>query len=103
MHLIIRRLLKLFNTYSVIYQGVGVSSNQFYAGASGRNAWRVRSGIKDKYHKIFLILLSAAKLPKIQEYGLVIFYNNKMDTDNVIGGTGKLFLDSLRTKWVQDD
>jgi len=103
MHLIIRRLLKLFKTYKVVYTGQGVSNNQFYSGASGRNAWRVRAGIKDKYSKIFLILLLAAKIPKIAEYGLIVFYNSKMDTDNVLGGTVKLFADALKTKWVIDD
>ena len=103
MHLIIRRLLKLFNTYSVIYQGVGVSNNQFYSGASGRNAWRVRAGIKDKYGKIFTTLLLASKIPKMQEYALLIFYNNKQDSDNVVGGTVKLFLDSFKMKWAPDD
>lgn len=103
MHLFIRRLLKLFTTYTVIYQGVGVSNNKFYAGGASDKGWAVRAGLKNKYAKIFKWLLIEAKIPKMQEYAIIMFYRNTQDGDNVIGGTGKVFQDVLKTQWVPDD
>lgn len=89
----IRRILNLFTTYVVRYEGLGVSNNAFYAGGNSANAWRVRSGIKSKYSKIFGWLVKPA--PRLTTIGVVVFFNSRHDVDN-ISGTLKIFLDQLR-------
>jgi hypothetical protein len=96
MHLFIRRLLKLFTTYTVVYQGEGVSNNKFYAATN----WRVRSGIKAKYSKIFGWLIKP--VPKLEKIALVLFFNSKHDTDNC-SGMIKTFLDELKQSKIPED
>lgn len=103
MHLFIRRLLRFFKTYKVVYEGTGVSANTFYAGGNGKNGWKVRYGTQQKYKKIFGFLIKAARIPKMQSYALVVFYSQKQDADNVVGGTVKLFNDVLKEIAVPDD
>lgn len=100
MHLFIRRLLKLFTTYTVTYQGEGVSNNKFYAGGSGQNGWRVRAGIKAKYSKIFGWLVKP--VPKLEQIAVILFFKSKHDSDNVVALT-KLMLDSLKEQKIADD
>lgn len=101
------------DVYPVIYQGQGISTNDYYAGASGKNGWKIRAGIKTKYCKIFVSLLYAADLPWMDKYIVILKYNSRMDPDNTIGGLAKLMLDSLKQErkegvvvkqgWVYDD
>jgi hypothetical protein len=100
MHLIIRRLLKLFTSYSIIYEGVGVSNNLFYAGGSGQSGWRVRAGIKAKYSKIFGWLIKP--VPKLEQIACLVFFRSKHDCDNVVA-MQKLLLDSLKGQKIVDD
>lgn len=99
-------------SYTVEYNGPGISNNLFYAGGAGKNGWRVRSGIKSKYTKIFSKLLMESEIPWMDEYSLIIFFNSRMDSDNV-SASAKVFLDTLKQErlkgkiikkgWVYDD
>lgn len=101
-------------SYTIRYEGQGVSTNAFYSGAGGRNGWRMRSALKTKYSKIFTTLLNESDLPEwMDEYMVVVFYNSKQDPDNVVGGLLKIMLDNLKQErlkgtvikkgWVYDD
>lgn len=50
----------------------------------------------DKYKSSFGWLIKEAKLPWLEEFALIIFYNSRHDCDNVVGGMGKCFLDALK-------
>lgn len=100
MHLFIRRLLRFFTTYTIVYQGEGVSNNKFYAGGSGQNGWKVRAGIKAKYSKIFGWLIKP--VPKLEKIACIVFFKSKHDCDNV-SAMQKLLLDSLKEQKIADD
>lgn len=97
--------------YTILYQGQGISWNDIYAN-SGKNAWKIRKSLVDKYKKIFTILILEAKLPWMDEYEVTLLYNSKQDVDNT-GAAVKILLDSLKQKreggivtqrgWVYDD
>lgn len=99
MHIFIRRFLRFFDSYTIRYEGQGVSLNTFYAGGN----WRSRYATGQKYKKIFKILILKARLPKFDKYALIVFYSQRQDPDNVIGGSVKLFQDVLKEKNVIDD
>lgn len=96
MHLFIRRLLRLFTTYTVVYQGEGVSNNKFYAAVN----WRIRAGVKAKYSKILGWLIKP--VPKLEQIGVVLFFKSKHDVDNTVA-MQKLLLDSLKVQKIPDD
>lgn len=77
--------------FNVLYEGQGVSLNKFYS----QGHWSVRNNIKNKYKPIITLLLKEAKVPKMDEFGLVIEYNSRHDPDNVTG-MEKLFVDSMK-------
>lgn len=79
--------------YKITYTGQIVSHNDIY----GSNNWRVRKTIVDKYKKIFGYLFKEAKMPWFEQFGLVIHFNSKHDTDN-ISELGKLALDVFKEK-----
>lgn len=97
MHLFIRRFLRFFDSYTIRYEGAGISNNEFYAGKH----WTVRAGIKKKYAKIFSWLIKG-KAKKYDTIGMVLFYNSRHDTDNVVS-LQKLLIDSLKGKYIKDD
>lgn len=79
-------------TYTVTYQGPGVSVNDYYSSKH----WHVRSKIKEKYKDIFLSLFYPVfGKDKIKTYCIVVFFNNGYDVDNVVG-IEKIFVDTLR-------
>jgi antitoxin component YwqK of YwqJK toxin-antitoxin module len=96
-HLFIRRFLRFFDSYTIRYEGAGISNNEFYAGKH----WTVRAGIKKKYAKIFSWLIKG-KAKKYDTIGMVLFYNSRHDTDNVVS-LQKLLIDSLKGKYIKDD
>lgn len=98
MHVFIRRFLRFFDSYTIRYEGAGISNNEFYAGKH----WTVRAGIKKKYAKIFGWLIKG-KAKKYDTIGIVLFYNSKHDADNVTGGMIKVFLDTIKGKYIKDD
>jgi hypothetical protein len=101
----IRRLLGLlfkfgFYTkhYKLVYSGEVISWNKLYS----QSHWSYRSGLKNKYQKIFATLLLEAKVQVMQEMAIVVFYNNRMDVDN-ISLTSKWLADTIKDKYLQDD
>lgn len=97
--------------YEIIYKGQGISWNDIYAN-SGKNAWKGRKSIVDKYKKIFTILLLEAKLPWMDEFEITLIYNSKHDPDNC-GAAIKILVDAMKQKrdgglvtqrgWIYDD
>jgi hypothetical protein len=88
------RLKVIKKVIKIVYTGKGVTLNDFYA----QKHWSARYALKTKYNAIFQQLFIDSKdLTWMDEYSLVIFYNCRMDLDNVVG-TEKLFLDSLKQK-----
>lgn len=87
------RNLKVLTVYTVVYQGKGVSSNDFYE----QKHWGTRLALKHKFEKIFQVHLLKVRLPKIDQYAVVLFYNSRHDPDNC-GGFLKIFLDTLKEK-----
>lgn len=98
MHSFIRRFLRFFDSYTIRYEGEGISNNQFYAGKH----WTVRAGIKKKYEKIFLWLIKSSKPKKYDSIGCVVFFNSRHDCDNVTA-LMKLVIDTLKGKYIKDD
>lgn len=94
--------------YTFTYCGKGVSSNLFYAGAHHKT----RTKAKNTYGAIFRDLLIAQPLPFMEEFSIALFYNSRMDPDNV-SSTCKIMLDALKQiekegqvvqrGWVHDD
>jgi hypothetical protein len=62
----------------------------------------VRSGIKNKYSKIFAVLMLEAKFKKVDEMSLVLFYNNRMDCDNTFAML-KILADTIKGTYIPDD
>lgn len=81
------------------YKGQGVSLNKFYS----QGHWSTRNNIKNKYKKIFRTLFLQSKdLQWMNRYSLIIFFNSRHDTDNVVGMC-KVFMDSLKQEIVDDE
>jgi len=97
--------------YTITYEGQGLSWNDIYAN-SGKNAWKIRKSLVDKYKKIFTILLLEAKMSWLEAFDLTIEYNSRHDCDNV-GCMGKTLVDAMKQEregdtvirkgWVYDD
>lgn len=88
-----------YETYTVEYNGKGVSLNQYYS----QGHWSQRHGIKKKYKPEFEELIEEVGIPKMTEFGLVIYYNSRHDPDNVIGFE-KIFMDCLKEmELIPDD
>ena len=76
----------------LVYNGPSVSLNKFYS----QGHWGTRAAIKKKYRKIFDEIFSQSPdLKWMDQYFLVIYYNNRCDCDNVTG-MEKVFIDSLK-------
>ena len=85
--------------YKITYQGKGVSLNQIYA----QGHWRTRAAIKKKYKPIFdQLIKDCEEIQFMDKFSVWIFYNSRHDPDNIIG-MEKLFVDSLKGKYVEDD
>ena len=78
-----------------------VTLNSVYSSAN----WRVRSNLKNKYHKHFEALISQYDKPEnpIQSFGVKLLVNSRHDIDNLVI-MNKWFVDTLREKeWVVED
>jgi hypothetical protein len=84
--------------YEIPYDGEIVSTNKFYA--SGH--WGIRSTLKNKYIKIFSILLLKYEVKPMKEFKISLEYNSRHDVDNV-GAMVKFFCDTLKLKYVPED
>ena len=77
---------------SLSYKGPSVSLNKFYS----QGHWGTRSAIKKKYRKIFDEIFSqSSELKWMDQFFLIIYYNNRCDCDNVTG-MEKVFIDALK-------
>jgi hypothetical protein len=82
----------------IVYQGRGVSLNQFYQ----QGHWSTRSRIKIQYRSIFdKLLKQSTDLRWLEQFYLCIFFNSGHDTDNVVG-MSKVFVDSLKREYNKD-
>lgn len=103
---LVRRLLGLLFTlgiytkhYKIVYDGEITSANVVWSGGH----WKKRSDVKQKFEKIFTILLLQAKIkPPLVEFSLVVFYNTKHDCDN-LSTIQKIFVDAMKGTYVADD
>lgn len=102
---LVRRLLSLFfklgiytKHYKIPYTGDITSANKIWS--SGH--WKIRSNTKQKFEKIFSILLLEAKLKKLSEFSLVTFYNSRHDVDN-LSTLQKILVDSMKGVYIEDD
>lgn len=86
-----KRIGLILDTYSITYQGKGVSVNDYYS-AKG---WWHRNKIKKEYSEIFDNLIRKSKIQWMDEYCLIIFYNSNHDPDNVVG-LSKIFVDEIK-------
>lgn len=86
------------NVFKVVYNGKGVSLNDYYSAGH----WSKRSNLKNKYKKIFNDLFDTAELEHMNKYSIIIRYNSRHDVDNVTG-LEKIFVDTLRETWVRED
>jgi len=81
-----------YKIYRYTYSGTGVSTNQYY----NAGHWTQRHKIKNKYKPILLDLIgNSLKGEFLDKFGLIIIFNSKHDTDNVVG-FGKIFVDVLK-------
>lgn len=77
--------------HKIVYKGRGVSTNDYYN--SGH--WSNRHRLKKKYLELlYPILAEELSGKKLDKFGIVMFYNSRHDTDNVVGFE-KLFLDII--------
>lgn len=102
---LVRRFLKIAVGISVIkkihiitYTGEIASTNDIYQSRH----FGVRLSTERKYSKIFRTLFALHKPPSVNEFGLVIFFNNKMDVCN-LSFMQKMFVDSFKKeeKWIK--
>src|SRR5688500_14087172 len=103
---LVRRLLSLlfhlgiYNRHYIIkYDGDISSANKIWAG-SGH--WGARSAMKNKYQKIFSILLLEAKVQVMKEASLIVLFNTRHDVCNLSSVT-KVFMDTVKGKYLIDD
>jgi hypothetical protein len=102
---VIRRLLRLlftlgvYNKHFVItYTGEVSSMNKIWSSPH----WGTRSGIKNKYSKIFSTLMLEEEVKPMQEMVIVLFYQSRVDVDNAIVGC-KILADSIKGSYLPDD
>lgn len=97
--IVFRRLIRILHSlkfikrlHPVTYTGEISSTNDIYQSRH----WGVRSKLEMDFTKIFRRLLDEdKKTPSANEYGLVVFYNNAMDVDNLTF-MAKVFVDAYR-------
>jgi hypothetical protein len=88
----LKQLTESKHVATLVYKGPSVSLNKFYS----QGHWGTRSAIKKKYRKIFDEIFSQSpSLKWMDQYFLVIYYNNRCDCDNITG-MEKVFIDSLK-------
>lgn len=103
--MIARRFLNLLLTfriytrhYKITYDGDVTSANKIWESSH----WTTRSAIKQKYHKIFEVLLLKHKVKPLTEVSLFTFYNTKHDVDNIFC-LNKILMDTVKGKYLPDD
>ena len=84
--------------YTLTYQGVGLSSNKWYAGMH----WSKRRDLKAEWVRNFHPLIVAANMSGIQAMRLTLRYRSKHDVDNTTAMI-KLIVDLLKGWFIPDD
>jgi hypothetical protein len=80
------------------YQGESLSLNKFYS----QGHWSERNKIKKEFAEKFNLLLTKAKGSFFEKYYIVIFFNNRLDVDNIVG-MEKVFTDCMKGVYVHND
>jgi hypothetical protein len=100
MSLLIRRLLKLLTkikivkgVHTVTHRGDIASTNDIYQSRH----FGVRLSLERKFSKIFRTLFLVTKPPQVEQFGLVMFFNNSMDVCNLTF-MQKVFVDSFKSE-----
>lgn len=85
---------------SILYEGKSLSLNSFYVGGH----FSRRAKIKKEFKGYFNILFEKAKgLRFMDKFFVVMYCNNRLDTDNNIG-LEKVFMDTLNELgYIKDD
>jgi len=84
--------------FKVVYTGKAISLNDFYS----QGHWSSRNATKNKFKKIFSILMLEAKFKKVDRFKLDVLFNSRHDTDNIVGMT-KIFVDTMKGKYIKED
>ena len=77
-------------TYTITHRGAWISLNAAYS-----KHYHARNQEKTRFALAFADLLSAADVPWLAAFELMLRYNSRMDADNTIGGV-KVFVDTMR-------
>jgi len=85
------------NKVEITFEGKWVSSNQLR-----NNHWRKNQGLKESFRKTFCVLLEEAGMSWMERFGITVYYNSRLDTDNVTGGL-KFLIDTMKNRYVADD
>jgi hypothetical protein len=86
------------DVYKIVYSGKGVSLNDYYSAGH----WSKRSKLKNTYKPIFEKLLEESNTRRMHKFSLLLRFNSRHDTDNITG-LEKLFVDTVKGKYVVDD
>ena len=84
--------------YELVYSGVGLSSNAWYAGMNHHK----RAKLKDEWGKKFHPLIVAANMSGMQAMRLTLRFCSKHDVDNTTAMI-KLLVDQLKGWFIPDD
>ncbi len=95
---ILHKLGIIDKIWSLDYSGKIFSLNDLYK----QGHWAIRSNLKNKYKKEFLSLLAKYEVEPCKKFYLIVFYNTRHDTDNIVGFT-KVFVDSMKDILIPDD
>ena len=80
------------------YSGKVFSLNDLYK----QGHWSIRSKLKNEFKEIFTDVMIKAKVKKMNNFYLILFFNTRHDTDNMVGMT-KVFADTMKGVYVKDD
>lgn len=89
-------------TDKVIFEGKGISLNEWY---SGKGGWRARHTKVNKYKGAFSALMLEAGMhlkPKYQKATVRLDYNSRLDPDNAIAMV-KIFIDCFKVHYIKED
>lgn len=85
--------------FNLKYSGEVFSLNDLYK----QGHWSKRSNLKKKYANIFIKLAEESNLKFCNKFIIVVFFNTRHDTDNLVGFT-KVFVDTMKNHgYAKDD
>jgi hypothetical protein len=95
---LLKRLGYLKNIYEIVHKGQVFSLNDLYSQAH----WSKRKKLKDNFSNLFLSLMNEGNIKFMKQFYLIVFYNTRHDTDNIVG-MAKVFVDTMKDNFVSDD